>query len=328
MSNRRNIQFTYNPHNKGTLLDCSFIVDHANSNGFGVSSLNKSGRIASVFMHTNPAAVTTTSVFASGVTSVTVASVTGIRVGQTVTDSTTGGNISGGTKVIAIQNNVVYLNQATAGASASSPGDTLSFVFGSGGIAANGQQNTPNPANGLIVVTLQDNYNAYLSRFAAVSTPLSGTPISISSSSVLTIGNPYVITSVGTTTTAQWQAVGLAPWIKPAVGVSFIASVTGSGTGSGVVQAPASAASGVDHFELIGDPNLMNNSLQYAIAGNPSGNAAFGIGMQFIIGCYGKAFNYNSGTPANSTVTNALVAPADNSLISLAFYMNDSAQGV
>lgn len=53
MSNRRDIQFHYSPHNKPTVLDCNFIVDAANGNGFGIRSLKKSGRVSSVFMHTS-----------------------------------------------------------------------------------------------------------------------------------------------------------------------------------------------------------------------------------------------------------------------------------
>lgn len=53
MSNRRDIQFMYSPHNKPTVLDCNFIVDAANGNGFGIRSLKKSGRVSSVFMHTS-----------------------------------------------------------------------------------------------------------------------------------------------------------------------------------------------------------------------------------------------------------------------------------
>src|ERR1700748_2627654 len=53
MANRRDIQFTYNPHNKATVLDCSFIVDSANGNGLGIRSLKGSARISSVFMHTS-----------------------------------------------------------------------------------------------------------------------------------------------------------------------------------------------------------------------------------------------------------------------------------
>lgn len=60
--------------------------------------------------------------------------------------------------------------------------------------------------------------------------------INISSSNVLTLGQTYVITSVGTTTMTQWQAVGLRSGITPAVGMIFTAIITGSGTGTGTVQ--------------------------------------------------------------------------------------------
>ena len=229
MANRRDIQFTKNPHNEASILDCSFIVDSTNGNGFGVRSLKKSGRIATVFMHT------------------------------TVTPGT----------------------------------------------AANGQVN-PNPESGIIVVTLQDNYNTYLGGYAGFSGPLSGSNISISGSSVMTIGHPYVITSVGTSTQANWQAVGLPSSIAAAVGVSFIASVTGGGIGTGTVQAPASAGAGIDHIETVGDPNLMNNSLGATIIGG-------GIGMQFVLACYKNT---------------ALTAPSDNTVIGLNFYLNNSAFGV
>ena len=53
MSNRRDIQFTYSPHNKATNLDCSFIVDSTNGNGFGIRSLKRSGRVLDVFMNTS-----------------------------------------------------------------------------------------------------------------------------------------------------------------------------------------------------------------------------------------------------------------------------------
>lgn len=228
MSNRRNIQFTYTPHNKATILDCSFVVDSTNGNGFGIRSLKKSGRIASVFMNTS------------------------------VTP----------------------------------------------GVASNGQVN-PNPIAGLIQVTLQDNYNAYLGGYSGFAAPVSGTPITISTGSSLTAGHVYIIVSLGTTTQAQWQAVGLSPSIKAAVGVSFIATAT-SGSGTGVVEAPATAGSNIDHIEVIGDANLMNNSLGATIAGG-------GIGMIFQLACY-KA--------------NALTAPAAGTVIGLNFYMNDSAQGV
>jgi hypothetical protein len=51
MANRRDIQFTYTPHNKATILDCNFTVDSTNADG--ISGLETSARIASVYMHTS-----------------------------------------------------------------------------------------------------------------------------------------------------------------------------------------------------------------------------------------------------------------------------------
>lgn len=218
MSNRRDIQFHYSPHNKATVLDCSFIVDSANGNGLGIRSLKPSGRIASVYMHTSstPAA----------------------------------GN--------------------------------------------------PNPESGIIVVTLQDNYNRYLGGYSGFSGPLSGSTIT----SGLSVGNPYVIVSLGASTAAQWQTAGVPSTITPAVGVSFIAAAT-SIAGGGAVQAPAAAGAGVDHIEVIGDPNLMNSTGALVTGA--------GTGMQLILAAY------------KNTV---LTAPADGTVIGLNFYMNNSAQGV
>ena len=218
MSNRRNIQFMYSPHNKATVLDCSFVVDPANGNGLGIRSLKPSGRIASVYMHTSatPAA----------------------------------GN--------------------------------------------------PNPASGLIVVNLQDNYNKYLGGYAGAVCALSGSSIT----SGLTVGNAYVIVSVGASTLAQWQAAGLKVGIAPAVGVSFIAKAT-SVAGGGAVQAIATNGSAIDHIDVIGDANLMNSSSAQIVGS--------GQGMQIILGCFASG---------------ALAAPATGSVIGLNFYLNDSAQGV
>lgn len=223
MSNRRNIQFTFNPHNKATVLDCSFIVDSTNGNGLGIRSLKNSGRIQSVFMNTSA--------------------------------TPAGGN--------------------------------------------------PNPEAGIIVVQLQDNYNRYLGGYAGFSGPLSGSQISISGSSVLTIGAIYVITTLGTTTQAQWVAAGVPINVQAAPGVSFIAAIAGSGSGTGTVQAPAAAGAGVDHIEVVGDPNLMNS-----IGANLLGA---GLGMTLNLAAY------------KNTV---LTAPANGTVIGLNFYMNDSAQGV
>jgi hypothetical protein len=71
--------------------------------------------------------------------------------------------------------------------------------------------------------------------------PQSGSNISISTPSSLVVGQAYVITSVGSTTQQQFQAIGLNASITAAPGAAFIATAS-SGSGSGVVQALGVAA--------------------------------------------------------------------------------------
>lgn len=76
----------------------------------------------------NGTALTFTSVFSSGATSITVSSASGLHVGQVITDNTTGGNITAGTAITSISGTTVGLSLPTAGNSAVSPGDTLQSV--------------------------------------------------------------------------------------------------------------------------------------------------------------------------------------------------------
>lgn len=67
-----------------------------------------------------------TATFASGSVTITATSSTaGVVVGQVYTDSTTPGNFAAGTYVVSIVGSTITLSQPTLGASASSPGDTL-----------------------------------------------------------------------------------------------------------------------------------------------------------------------------------------------------------
>jgi hypothetical protein len=161
----------------------------------------------------------------------------------------------------------------------------------------------PNPAAGIIVVQFQDNFNRYLFGTSGFVSPVSGTPISISGSSVLTVGAPYIITSVGTSVQADWAAVGLPLGIIPAVGQPFIASVTGGGTGTGVVMAPSK--SGIMSIEVLGDPNLTLGS-KYNGAAILGGSA----GSYMVLQCLN----------ASGTIT----APAAGSVVGLSFFMNNS----
>src|SRR5271166_2201001 len=125
----------------------------------------------------------------------------------------------------------------------------------------------PNPAPGVIVVQLQDNYYRYFGGFSGQISALG------SSVTSLTANTAYVITSLGTATLAQWQAAGLPTGFTPTVGQAFIAAATGT-IGGGATAAPsASSGSGIDHIEVLGDPNQSLNPI-------PNGNA------QIVLQCF------------------------------------------
>lgn len=170
-------------------------------------------------------------------------------------------------------------------------GPAIANVFmhtsASPGIGNNGVLN-PNPEAGVIMVQLADNYNRYLSGFAGFIAPLG------SSSSTQVAGNPYVITALGSMTNAQWVAAGVPSGVTPAVGLGYIAKSSSALTGSATAAAPS--ASGIDHIETIGDPNQ-------AISSVPQGQG------YLLSQCFLAA---SPATPANGTV------------ISLAFYLNNS----
>lgn len=285
MSNRRDIQFLYNPHNKATLLDCSFIVDPANGNGYGVRSLKRGGRIGYVYMNSTASFVGTThtSTSVTGIASGTSNLVPGMPVqGSGIPTSTTIASI--------VDSGSITLSQATT---TSVAGGTITYqAVGS-----------PNPAAGLIWTSLQDNYNSYLWGNVGFVGPVSGTPILVTTG--VTAGNAYVIVSLGTTSTAQWQLLGVPANITPAVGVSFVAPITTTATGTGAIEAQATNGAGIDHVEVIGDPNLMNS--------NGATILSMGNGMTIISACY-----------KNGTLT----APATGTVMGCMFYLNNSAQGV
>jgi hypothetical protein len=113
----------------------------------------------------------------------------------------------------------------------------------------------PNPASGVILVQMNNNYNYYLGGNVGFVSPVSGSPVTST-----TAGTSYVIVSLGTTTLAQWQAAGLPAGVTPAVGVAFVATATGAIGGTGAVEASATAGSGITNVEVFGDAHLSNTS--------------------------------------------------------------------
>lgn len=165
----------------------------------------------------------------------------------------------------------------------------------------------PNPQVGLIYVKFQDNYNFYyLSNYELISAN-TGSTINISTGSSLTIGNAYVIKTLGTTTTANWVAVGVPIGITPAVGLAFIAIAT-SGSGTGTVGLPAQST--ITKIETVGNPGLSITSQGPAILGTQS-TGAYGL-----YGCY-------AATNSTSTVL-ILTAPGAGTMINMKFLLSNS----
>lgn len=113
--------------------------------------------------------------------------------------------------------------------------------------ASNGITN-PNPANGYAVIGLTNNFNYFLGLRGSVAAPAGNT------GTTSTVANTtYTITLVGTTTAAQWQAVGLPSWVTPTVGQSFVATATQAIGGTGTVG--TAGITNISSISVVGDPN-------------------------------------------------------------------------
>lgn len=157
----------------------------------------------------------------------------------------------------------------------------------------NGHLN-PNPAVGYAMIRFKNNFNYYLGGFSGQINNLSSTNLTST-----TAGNVYVITLVGTTTLAQWQAAGLPQGLVPAVGQPFVAIASGSIGGSGNVGAPGVPL--VNNITVVGDPNseISNSSVAQ--------NGGAIIMLQFT-------------KPTDASTTTLVAAnPADGSIIGLCF---------
>lgn len=157
-----------------------------------------------------------------------------------------------------------------------------------------GSKTNPNPPLGYAMVTFKGNYKVYLGGFDGVIPPLASSNLtSVTNHSV------YVITTLGTTTLAQWQAIGFPLGFVPAVGSSFVATASQAIGGTATVGAPGVPVT--YKVSVVGDPNMeISNS---SIASNG--------GAQILLAFYGA-------TSAGSTVllpTN----PADGSVVGLTF---------
>lgn len=162
----------------------------------------------------------------------------------------------------------------------------------------NGHLN-PNPAVGYAIVQFKNNFNYYLGGFSGEIVPLASSNLTSTTNHLA-----YVITTLGTTTLAQWVAAGLVPGVTPTVGQAFVAIKTGALGGTGTIGAPGVPTTQV--ITVVGDPNTtINNS---SIASNS--------GAYFVI-------QFTAATDA-STTTLVAANPADGAVVGMCFRFDGS----
>lgn len=165
------------------LIDCNFVVDSTNGNGLGQRGLKGQG-VENVFMHTSAAFTGTshTSALIDGISGGTSSLVKGMPVQGS-------GIPVGATIASVLTSSSITLSVATT----SSTTGSITYQ----GLGPNGVAN-PNPAVGLAWVQLSANYNRYLGGFGGAVSPVTGSSLNIDAlDAALTIGQPYIITSVG-----------------------------------------------------------------------------------------------------------------------------------
>ncbi len=116
-------------------------------------------------------------------------------------------------------------------------------------------------AEGQYRIQLQDNYMKLLDLNVSLQSPVTGGGVAAGS---LSPGSVYQITSMGTTTQAQWETAGVPSGITAAVGVTFKCAATSAGTGEGKLL----GSSGISSAEIMGNNvNMLNKQPFTALSG-------------------------------------------------------------
>ena len=140
--------------------------------------------------------------------------------------------------------------------------------------------------SGYCKIQFNNNFNKFIGMAFVAQSPLTGSELT----SGLTVGVPYVITTLGASTLAQWNTAGVPAGLTPSIGMSYVAAAT-SIVGGGKVKLAGS--SGVLSCEVVGDPNQsISNS-------NITTNGGAYLMLKFL------------------DAAGALAAPADGSVISI-----------
>jgi hypothetical protein len=162
--------------NRPVLIDCNFIVDATNGNSLGIRNLKGSG-VRAVYMNTTASfsGTTHTNTTIDGIASGTSSLVVGMKL--------SGSGIAAGTTILSINSSSAITVSLATTASATV---TISTVA----------PGSPNPAAGFALIQLRENYRRYCGGFSGFVSPSTGGTIAINGTA-LTVGNPYIIASVG-----------------------------------------------------------------------------------------------------------------------------------
>ena len=125
-------------------------------------------------------------------------------------------------------------------------------------LKGSGVKSLTRKAAGVYELKLEDNYNRFLSFSSQLIAPVTGAAVTGGS---FVTGTPYVIQSLGSTTSAQWEAAGVPTGNVASVGDAFVA--LGAGAGTGTVKAVGT--SGVFAISVFGD---VQASISPAVTGS------------------------------------------------------------
>ena len=228
-------------------IDFNFTVDSTNGNGLGIRSLKSNGYVQQVFMNTSASLTGTVATSANQITSIS-GGTSSLLVGMPVQ----GTGIPVGTVITSI------ISSSAVGISQTPTGNHSSESITYQGVGPQGFA-SPNPAAGYALIQFKNSFKYYLGGFSGFVSPISGTPINVTTG--VTAGLAYIIVSLGTTSLAQWQKLGVPAGLTPSVGMSFVAPLTTTATGTGVIEVPS--VSGITSVEVVGDPNqsIANSSI-------------------------------------------------------------------
>lgn len=112
----------------------------------------------------------------------------------------------------------------------------------------------PNPIAGYILAKFSKGFSSFQALATTVIPPQSGSSLLVASAG-LSVGTVYVITTLGTTSAAQWAVLGVPVGVTPALGVAFVAIAT-SCTGTGAVEVPITGGAAIVSIQPIGNPSL------------------------------------------------------------------------